>query len=76
MRRESSFFPAHLEVVHSCHQDSPHWGPHTSQSQSGHLDFHNHCPRKTELPISHLVKYFFVAEYDTNILAGVQLTKL
>lgn len=58
MQRESSFSPSHLEVAHSCHQDSLHWGPHTSQSQSGHLDFHNHCPRKTQLPISHLIAFY------------------
>lgn len=60
MQREFSFSPAHLEAAHSCHQDSLHWGPHTSLSQSGHLDFHNHCPRKGELTISHFITYLWL----------------
>lgn len=67
MQRESSFSPSHWEVAHSCHQDSLHWGPHTSQSLSGHLGFHNHCPRKTELPISHLI-----AMNNTNRITKLQ----
>lgn len=60
MQREFSFSPAHLEAAHSCHQDSLHWGPHTSLSQSGHLDFHNHCPRKGELTISRFITYLWL----------------
>lgn len=70
MQRESSFSPSHLEVAHSCHQDSLHWGPHTSQSQSGHLDFHNRCPIKTELYISHLIAIYntiSLHKYDNKI---------